>query len=109
MRNLVSIDNGGTFTDICLVREGRIFHGKSLTTPYDLATCFFEALKEGSRAAYGGEDLPRLLHETDYLRYSTTAGTNGRRPGHRPVSGAGGSARLGRRTPSSARVGAQTA
>jgi len=76
VRNLVSIDNGGTFTDICLVREGRIFHGKSLTTPYDLATCFFEALKEGSRAAYGGEDLPRLLHETDYLRYSTTAGTN---------------------------------
>jgi N-methylhydantoinase A len=74
--NLVSIDNGGTFTDICLVREGRIFHGKSLTTPYDLAKCFFEVLTEGSRAIYGGEDLPRLLHETDYLRYSTTAGTN---------------------------------
>lgn len=76
MGNLVSIDNGGTFTDICLVREGRIFHGKSLTTPYDLAMCFFEVLTEGSRAIYGGEDLPRLLHETDYLRYSTSAGTN---------------------------------
>jgi len=76
VRNLVSIDNGGTFTDICLVREGRIFHGKSLTTPYDLAKCFFEVLTEGSRAIYGGEDLRRLLHETDYLRYSTTAGTN---------------------------------
>ena len=37
MRNLVSIDNGGTFTDICLVREGRTVQGKSLTTPYDLA------------------------------------------------------------------------
>ena len=76
MRNLVSIDNGGTFTDICLVREGRTVQGKSLTTPYDLARCFFEVLTEASRGLYGDEDLSRLLRETDYLRYSTTAGTN---------------------------------
>src|SRR5690606_11801698 len=30
----------------------------------------------GSKELYGQEDLQKLLAETDYIRYSTTAGTN---------------------------------
>lgn len=73
---LVNIDNGGTFTDVC-VRNGRkTIHAKSPTTPHDLTQCFVNGLKRASAELYGEEDLDRFLQETEYLRYSTTAGTN---------------------------------
>ncbi len=73
---LVNIDNGGTFTDVCISDGKRSVHAKSTTTPHDLTQCFIEALKRGSRDLYGEEDLGRLVRETDCLRYSTTSGTN---------------------------------
>ncbi len=76
MAHLVSIDNGGTFTDVCVIGNSEVIHAKSLTTPYDLTKCFFDVLTEASRKLYGSADLTRLLHETEYIRYSTTAGTN---------------------------------
>ena len=73
---LVNIDNGGTFTDVCISDGSRMVHAKSTTTPHDLTQCFMEAMKRGSRELFGEDDLARLIRETDCLRYSTTSGTN---------------------------------
>jgi N-methylhydantoinase A/oxoprolinase/acetone carboxylase beta subunit len=73
---LISIDNGGTLTDACAVRDGALFHAKALTTPFDLTKCFIDVLGRLSQEIYGEESLPRLLAETDHIRYSTTQGTN---------------------------------
>jgi len=71
----VTIDNGSTFTDGCLITETGMWSVKVLTTPYDLMRCFtgvFRALAEAS--GVGGEvDLLKRVAE---VRYSTTAGTN---------------------------------
>lgn len=73
---LVNIDNGGSFTDAFATDGSRIAHVKSPTTPHDLAQCFIATLQRLSRELYGEDDLPRLLGETEHLRYSTTSGTN---------------------------------
>lgn len=73
---LVNIDNGGTFTDACVSDGSRIVHAKAPTTPHDLTRCFVEVLRRASTLLYGEEDLGRLIRETEYLRYSTTSGTN---------------------------------
>lgn len=76
MGMLINIDNGGTLTDICVLKDNEFFKTKTLTTPYDLSKCFFEGLKAASSVAYGEEDVARLLSEVDHIRYSTTQGTN---------------------------------
>lgn len=76
MAILVSIDNGGTLTDACVIYGDQVFHAKTLTTPHDLAACFVEVLREASRRIYGEPRLAALLEEVDYIRYSTTQGTN---------------------------------
>jgi len=73
---LINIDNGGTLTDICVIDSDRVYRTKTVTTPYDLSKCLFEGLKKASRAIYGEEDLQKLLLSTEYIRYSTTQGTN---------------------------------
>lgn len=73
---LVNIDNGGTFTDVCISDGSKIVHAKSPTTAHDLTQCFVDALTRGSRELYGEEDLAKLIRDIDCLRYSTTAGTN---------------------------------
>ncbi|MFM9917906.1 MAG: hydantoinase/oxoprolinase family protein [Rhizobacter sp.] len=73
---LVNIDNGGTFTDVCVHSDSQVVHAKSPTTPHDLTQCFVGALTRVSRELYGGEDLSRLVRDIDYIRYSTTSGTN---------------------------------
>jgi N-methylhydantoinase A/oxoprolinase/acetone carboxylase beta subunit len=73
---LVNIDNGGTFTDVCVSDGARVVHAKATTTPHDLTQCFVDALRRASTTYYGEEDLGRLIRDTDYLRYSTTSGTN---------------------------------
>jgi N-methylhydantoinase A len=73
---LMTIDNGGTFTDACLIDGERVFRAKTLTTPYDLTKCFIEVIKAASKEIYGGENIRAILTDLDYLRYSTTAGTN---------------------------------
>ncbi|HEX4872056.1 MAG TPA: hydantoinase/oxoprolinase family protein [Nevskiaceae bacterium] len=75
--HLINIDNGGTLTDICVIAaDGRVHRTKTVTTPHDLSRCLFDGLRKVSRSLYGEEDLQRLLLATDYLRYSTTQGTN---------------------------------
>jgi N-methylhydantoinase A/oxoprolinase/acetone carboxylase beta subunit len=73
---LVNIDNGGTFTDVCVHSDTQVVHAKSPTTPHDLTQCFVSALTRVSRDLYGAEDLSRLVRDIDYIRYSTTSGTN---------------------------------
>lgn len=76
MGKLINIDNGGTLTDIVVVDGAEVYRTKTLTTPYDLSKCFFEGLKKASREIYGEEKVMELLRTTDYIRYSTTQGTN---------------------------------
>lgn len=76
MGRLINIDNGGTLTDICVIDGHRVFHTKTLTTPYDLSKCFFEGLKKASTLIYGEERVIDLLLSVDHIRYSTTQGTN---------------------------------
>jgi N-methylhydantoinase A len=73
---LINIDNGGTLTDICVIEGERVWRTKTLTTPYDLSECLFTGLRKASKVIYGREDLLTLLLSTDYIRYSTTQGTN---------------------------------
>ncbi len=73
---LVNIDNGGTFTDVCISDGDKIVHAKSTTTPHDLTQCFLDVLTRGSRELYGEDDAARLIREAECLRYSTTSGTN---------------------------------
>lgn len=76
MSVLMTIDNGGTFTDACLIKGDQIVRAKTLTTPYDLTKCFIDVISRISEELYGKPDIRKLLQETEYLRYSTTAGTN---------------------------------
>ena len=76
MGMLINIDNGGTLTDICVLKDNDFYKTKTLTTPYDLSKCFFDGLKDVSKAIYGEENVSRLLAEVDHIRYSTTQGTN---------------------------------
>ena len=76
MGMLINIDNGGTLTDICVLKDDNFYKTKTLTTPYDLSKCFFDGLKNVSKAVYGEENVARLLAEVDHIRYSTTQGTN---------------------------------
>ena len=73
---LINIDNGGTLTDICIIDSGRVYRTKTVTTPYDLSKCLFDGLVKASRLIYGKDDLLSLLLSTEYIRYSTTQGTN---------------------------------
>ncbi len=73
---IINVDNGGTLTDFCLMDGGHIHRVKVLTTPYDLSECFFAGITKVSEQLYGQPDAARLLRETDYVRYSTTQGTN---------------------------------
>ena len=76
MTRLINIDNGGTLTDFCLVDDGDVRYTKTLTTPYDLSRCLFDGLTRVAELVYGAPELAALLQSTDYIRYSTTQGTN---------------------------------
>jgi N-methylhydantoinase A/oxoprolinase/acetone carboxylase beta subunit len=76
MTRLINIDNGGTLTDFCLVDGDEVRYTKTLTTPYDLSRCLFDGLTKVSELAYGEPQLAALLQSTDWIRYSTTQGTN---------------------------------
>lgn len=73
---LVSIDNGGTLTDVCATDGISTVHAKTLTTPHDLTECFVKCLEALSEKLDGEIDLPKLVGSIDYIRYSTTQGTN---------------------------------
>jgi N-methylhydantoinase A/oxoprolinase/acetone carboxylase beta subunit len=75
---LVTVDNGGTLTDVCAFDGRRLYHTKTLTTPHDLTECLISGLGRLSRQILGcdEDDVARLIPMIDCLRYSTTQGTN---------------------------------
>jgi len=72
---MVTIDNGSTFTDGCLLAEGKVHAVKVLTTPYDLMRCFVDVFRGLAREA-GLPSEAELLRRVEEVRYSTTSGTN---------------------------------
>jgi N-methylhydantoinase A/oxoprolinase/acetone carboxylase beta subunit len=73
---LVSIDNGGTLTDICAFEGSKVYHAKTLTTPHDLSECLMVSLAALAQQTDADGDLLRLVASIEHLRYSTTQGTN---------------------------------
>jgi N-methylhydantoinase A len=74
---LVNIDNGGTFTDVCIRDGERVVHAKSPTTPHDLTQCFVGVLTRVlARVVRRGRSRRGSSATADCLRYSTTSGTN---------------------------------
>jgi N-methylhydantoinase A len=72
---MVTIDNGSTFTDACLLADGALTTVKVLTTPYDLMRCFADVFRALAREA-GLPSEGELLRRVEEVRYSTTSGTN---------------------------------
>lgn len=72
----ITIDNGGTFTDVCVTDGNRVIHKKTLTTPYDLSECFVNVLKDAAKELYSSDNLASLFADTEWMRYSSTVGTN---------------------------------
>ncbi len=60
---LINVDNGGTFSDICVVNGEQVSYTKTIATPFDLSQCLFDGLAS-------------LLQSTQYIRCSIPRGTN---------------------------------
>ena len=74
---LINIDNGGTLTDICVIDgSGRCTGPRPSPRPTISQKCLFEGLRKVSKVIYGEDDVLSLLLSTEYIRYSTTQGTN---------------------------------
>jgi N-methylhydantoinase A/acetophenone carboxylase len=74
LRNTISIDIGGTFTDCFVLHDGRTAAGKAPTTRYRLAVGFDQAIAECARKL--GLDADVLVAGTDIVRYATTLAMN---------------------------------
>ena len=71
----ISVDTGGTFTDIVLLDpDGRFHVGKALTTPERISQGMFAALDVVAEAV--GRAPSDLLANTEILIYGTTRATN---------------------------------
>ncbi len=70
----ISVDIGGTFTDCCLIWDGRIVEAKAPTTHYRLSEGFMKAM--GNAAEHLGVTIRDILSTVDSVRYGTTLGTN---------------------------------
>ncbi|MCI0428282.1 MAG: hydantoinase/oxoprolinase family protein [Nitrospiraceae bacterium] len=71
----VSVDTGGTFTDVVVADEqGRMTVGKALSTPDQIFAGLRAALETVANEL--GIELPELLRETNLLIYGTTHATN---------------------------------
>ncbi len=76
MSTLITIDNGGTMTDVCVIDGDSVTYTKTLTTPHDLSRCLFDGLERVVGRLPSSNGVPGLLQSADYIRYSTTHGTN---------------------------------
>ena len=75
MNYRISVDTGGTFTDVVVADElGHLTVGKAATTPDRI----FLGMKEALQAAATelGIGLPALMRQTNLLTYGTTRATN---------------------------------
>lgn len=71
----ISVDTGGTFTDVVLRRsDGKWQSAKTPTTSYDLARCFFSGIEAAAQSL--GVEPQDVLERTTRIVYATTLGTN---------------------------------
>jgi N-methylhydantoinase A len=71
----ISVDTGGTFTDVVLAQpDGRLLLGKALTTPDRAFRGMSEAISDAASKA--SHTMHSLLAETDLVIYGTTRATN---------------------------------
>ncbi|MGE0009004.1 MAG: hydantoinase/oxoprolinase family protein, partial [Parvibaculaceae bacterium] len=81
MKYKISVDTGGTFTDVVVSDEaGRLYLAKALTTPQRVFGGLRSALDEGARQLDLG--LEDLLARTSSFIYGTTRATNAVVEGH---------------------------
>ena len=64
----VTIDNGSTFTDGCLLADGKVWTVKVLTTPYDLMRCFVDVFRNLAQAV-GLPNEAEMLRRVEEVRY----------------------------------------
>ena len=75
MKYKISVDTGGTFTDVVIAKEeGSLVVGKALTTPDNVFSGFSEALENA--ASSFNASMQDVLLETSVLIYGTTRSTN---------------------------------
>jgi len=71
----ISVDTGGTFTDVVIAdAAGRLHVGKALTTPERAFTGLSAAIEDAARAL--GLSLQQVLAEATLFTYGTTRATN---------------------------------
>jgi len=72
--NRIAVDIGGTFTDCLVIHDSQIVQSKALTTHFNLALGFNEAVKNACETL---KIAPEALYRSvDSIRYATTLGTN---------------------------------
>ncbi|MFC1910253.1 hydantoinase/oxoprolinase family protein [Chloroflexota bacterium] len=74
MKVSIDVDIGGTFTDVFLNYNGKVYFTKTPTTGYNLSVGFMRALKEA--AVMLKVPVKQLLLNTEVIRYSTTIAMN---------------------------------
>lgn len=74
LRNTVSIDIGGTFTDCFVSYQGKTASGKAPTTRHRLASGFNQAIADCAESLE--IEVEDLLSDTDLVRYATTLAMN---------------------------------
>ena len=71
----ISVDTGGTFTDVVVSDDGGNLHiGKALTTPERAFSGVLAAI--GDAARHFGKDAAAVLSDTTLFIYGTTRATN---------------------------------
>jgi N-methylhydantoinase A/oxoprolinase/acetone carboxylase beta subunit/N-methylhydantoinase B/oxoprolinase/acetone carboxylase alpha subunit len=71
----ISVDTGGTFTDVVVAdADGRLHIGKALTTPERASAAVIAAIRDVARSLDRSEDT--ILSETALVIYGTTRATN---------------------------------
>src|SRR4029077_6182581 len=71
----ISVDTGGTFTDVVVAdADGRLHIGKALTTPERASVAVIAAIRDVARSLDRSEDT--ILSETALVIYGTTRATN---------------------------------
>jgi N-methylhydantoinase A len=70
----ISVDTGGTFTDVVVAAEGKLHIGKALTTPERAFTGVMAAIRNAADAI--DTSVEYVLANTDLFVYGTTRATN---------------------------------
>lgn len=87
MTRLINIDNGGTFTDVCVSGPEGVRYTKTPTTPSDLGQCLSDALAKTAALISGSTEPGVLLDDDTYIRYATTQATHALHRLHGPALG----------------------